>query len=115
VPTLFAFDLFTSKEPTNGLIALGLAALGVVVALRLYHGFRMRRLQSELSRLRVIVGEFTESDIENVLRAAVSLEVQGDRDGAWALFRLVAEKSTDPRSVKLASSSMDRLSNQRRR
>ena len=101
-----------SKNGTTPLLALGVGTAALVVLLSLYYGFRIRRLQRELSGLRVRVGEFTESDIAIVLRHAVTLEVQGDRERALALFRLVAEKSTDSGTVKLANSGIERLANQ---
>jgi len=108
------FPLLASRDLTDGLLTVGPVAVVLAVLLRLYYGFRIRRLRQELSRLRVMVGDFSESDIENVLRDALSLEVQGDRDGALALYRLVAEKATNPENVKLANSCMERLLNQSR-
>jgi hypothetical protein len=64
-----------SKNGSTPLFALGVGTAALVVLLTLYYGFRIRRLQRELSGLRVRVGEFTESDIDIVLRHAVTLEV----------------------------------------
>lgn len=92
--------------------ALGAGTAALVVLLRVYYGIRVSRLQRELALLRVRVGEFNESDIDLVLRQAVSLEVQGDRERAVELFRLIAESSTDSETVRLANSRIERLANQ---
>src|SRR5262245_50049565 len=106
-----AFAWF-STNGTVPLIALTAGTAALVVLMRAYYGFRIRRLQRELALLRLRIGEFTESDIETVLGHAVSMEVRGDREGAMGLFRLIAEKSTDSGTVKLANSRIERLANQ---
>jgi hypothetical protein len=101
-----------SRDGTTPLFALGAGTAALVVLLRVYYGARIRRLQRELALLRVRIGEFTECDIDTVLRHAVSLEVEGDRERATGLFRLVAEKSTDSGTVRLANSRIERLTDQ---
>jgi hypothetical protein len=98
-----AFAWFSANGPTP-LFALGAGTAVLVVLMRAYYGSRVRRLERELALLRVRIGEFTERDIDAVLRHAVSLEVAGDRERAAGLFRLVAEKSADSGTVRLASS-----------
>ena len=93
------------------MFALGVGTAALVVLLRVCYGLRIRRLQRELALLRVKSGEFTEEDIATVLGDAVSLEVQGDRESARALLRLIAEKSRDSGTVKLANARLDRLAN----
>ena len=105
-----AFAWF-SKDGSTPLFALGVGTAALVVLLRVYYGLRIRRLQRELALLRVKSGEFTEEDIATVLSHAVSLEVQGDRESARALLRLIAEKSRDSGTVKLANARLDRLAN----
>jgi hypothetical protein len=100
------------KDAATPLFALGAGTAVLVVLLRVYYGFRINRLQRELALLRVRIGEFNESDIDLVLRHAVSLEVQGDRERAVELFRLIAENSTDSETVRLANSRIERLANQ---
>jgi hypothetical protein len=100
------------KDGTTPLFALGAGTVALLVLLRVYYGFRINRLERELALLRVRIGEFNESDIDLVLRHAVSLEVQGDPERARGLFRLVAENSTDSETVKLANSRIERLANQ---
>lgn len=82
-----------------------------VVIVSIVRAFRVGR---ELSRLRVIAGEFTESDIDTVFRHALSLERSGSREQALRLFQLVATHSTDPESVRLARESMHRMNRQTR-
>jgi hypothetical protein len=106
-----AFAWF-GKNGTMPVFALGAGTAALVVLLRVYYGIRVSRLQRELALLRVRVGEFNESDIDLVLRQAVSLEVQGDRERAVELFRLIAESSTDSETVRLANSRIERLANQ---
>jgi hypothetical protein len=106
-----AFAWF-GKDGITPLFALGAGTAALVVLLRVYYGFRISRLQRELALLRVRIGEFNESDIDLVLRYAVSLEVQGDRERAVALFRLIGENSTDSETVKLANSRIERLASQ---
>jgi hypothetical protein len=107
-------DVFAwfSNNGTTPLFALGAGTAALVVLLSVYYGYRIHRLQRELALLRVRIGEFTESDIDTVLRHAVSLEVRGDRERAMTLFRLVAEKSTDSGTVKLTNSCIERLAKQ---
>jgi len=105
-----AFAWF-SKDGSTPLFALGVGTAALVVLLRVYYGLRIRRLQRELALLRVKTGESTEEDIATVLGHAVSLEVQGDRESARALLRLIAEKSRDSGTVKLANARLDRLAN----
>ena len=93
------------------MFALGAGSAALVVLLRVYYGLRMRGLQRELALLRVKSGEFTEEDIATVLSHAVSLEVRRDDERAQALLRVVAEKSADPGTVKLAKARLDRLAN----
>jgi hypothetical protein len=106
-----AFARFSTNGPTP-LFALGAGTAVLVVLLRVYYGFRIRRLQRELALLRVRIGEFTERDIDTILRHAVSLEVEGDRERARGLFHLIAEKSTDSGTVQLANSRIERWANQ---
>jgi hypothetical protein len=107
-------DVFAwfSKNGTTPLLALGVGTVALVVLLRVYYGFRIHRLQREIAILRVRIGEFTESDIDVVLHHAVSLEVRGDRERAIEKFRLIAEKSADSGTVKLANTCIERLVNQ---
>jgi hypothetical protein len=105
-----AFAWF-SKGGTTPLFALGAGTAALVVVLRVYYGLRIRRLERELALLRVKHGEFTQGDITTVLGQAVSLEVQGDYAGAMVLLRLIAEKSTDSGTVKLANARLEQLAN----
>jgi hypothetical protein len=98
-----------SKDGTTPLFTLGAGTAVLVLLLRVYYGLRIRRLQRELALLAVTSGAFTEGDITRILGHVVSLEVQGDREGTRALLRLIAEKSTDPGTVRLAKSRLERL------
>ena len=67
--------------------------------------------EQELSRLRVMAGAFTESDIETIFQHALSLEVGGDcdRERARQLFQFVATNSTDAENARLARESIQRI------
>lgn len=80
-----------------------------IIAAWVVHHVRMLRAERELSRLRILAGEFAESDIEVIFRQAVSLEGSRRRDEAEKLYQLVATHSNDADNVRLASESIRRI------
>ncbi|MGI9428432.1 MAG: hypothetical protein ACR2NM_07235 [Bythopirellula sp.] len=80
-----------------------------IIAAWVVHHVRMLRAERELSRLRILAGEFAESDIEVIFRQAVSLEGSSRRDEAAKLYQLVATHSNDADNVRLASESIRRI------
>ena len=86
------------------LLATATTIIVVIAFLR-----RENRLKRELSRLRVIAGEFTETDIEIIFRHAIALERSGDGERAARLFQLVETHSADNDNVRLARESLQRI------
>jgi hypothetical protein len=80
-----------------------------IIAAMVIHHVRMLRAQRELSRLRILAGEFAESDVEEVFRQALALEGSGRRDEAAKLYQLVAAHSSDADHVRLATESFQRV------
>ena len=81
----------------------------VVLVLLVIGSSRERRVQRELARLRIMVGEFSETDIDTVFRHAISFEKLGNYEKAVELLHLVADNSTDSENVRLARELLDRI------
>ena len=81
----------------------------IFIAVCLVYHVRETRVQRELSRLRVLAGEFSESDIDVIFRHALSLERGGHASDAAKRFQLVAEHSNDGENARLARESIRRI------
>ena len=69
----------------------------------------LRPVVSDVAKLRVMAGDFSESDIDNVFRLAIQLESRGNAAMSAQCFRLVATNSADTEKIRLAKECLRRL------
>jgi len=94
-----------------GDLPVGLGSLAAVLIL--FGWLALQPVKCQVARLRVMAGDFAETDIDTIFRQAVALERQGDARRASTHFRMVAESSGDPENDRLAKTCLQRLATSR--